>query len=46
MGSLFRSEPMVQAHMFLQAECAYDCVNQIGQHGLVQMEDVSLFFSL
>ena len=31
MSSLFRSEEMTLAQLFLQAEAAYDCVSELGE---------------
>ena len=43
MGSLYRSEEMCLCQLFLQAEAAYACVSELGELGLVQFRDVSLF---
>ena len=43
MGSLFRSEDMCLAQLFLQSESAYVCVSELGELGLVQFRDVSRF---
>lgn len=42
MGSLFRSEPMVMAQLFLQPDSAYNCLSELGEIGLVQFQDVGL----
>lgn len=42
MGSLFRSEPMCLAQLFLQAGTAYECLSALGEQGLVQFRDVSV----
>lgn len=44
MGSLFRSEEMTLCQLFLQSEAAYACVSELGELGLVQFRDVSIFF--
>ncbi|GFS39367.1 hypothetical protein TNIN_392601 [Trichonephila inaurata madagascariensis] len=41
MGSLFRSEPMVLAQLFLQNESAYSAVSNLGELGLVQFRDTN-----
>lgn len=41
MGSLYRSEGMCLAQLFLQSEAAYACVAELGELGLVQFRDVS-----
>ena len=41
MGTLFRSEQMCLAQVFLQSEAAYNCVAELGELGLVQFRDVS-----
>lgn len=43
MGSLYRSEEMCKAQVFLQSEAAYACVAELGELGLVQFRDVSKF---
>lgn len=42
MGSLFRSETMCLAQLFLQAGTAYECLSALGEKGLVQFRDVSV----
>lgn len=42
MGSLFRSDPMCLAQLFLQAGSAYDCVSELGEMGLAEFRDVSI----
>eukprot|EP00039_Didymoeca_costata_P020228 m.340539 g.340539 ORF g.340539 m.340539 type:complete len:822 (+) comp19350_c0_seq1:98-2563(+) len=39
MGTLFRSEQMVQAELFLPNEAAYECVNALGEQELVEILD-------
>ncbi|GCB81532.1 hypothetical protein scyTo_0021851, partial [Scyliorhinus torazame] len=39
MGSVFRSEEMCLAQLFLQAASAYDCVSELGEDGLVEFRD-------
>ena len=41
MASLFRSESMTLAQLFLQSEAAYACVRELGELGKVQFRDVS-----
>ncbi|XP_063081559.1 V-type proton ATPase 116 kDa subunit a 2 isoform X2 [Cavia porcellus] len=41
MGSLFRSEPMCLAQLFLQAGTAYECLSALGERGLVQFRDLN-----
>ncbi|XP_071788014.1 V-type proton ATPase 116 kDa subunit a 1-like isoform X2 [Asterias amurensis] len=41
MGSLFRSEQMCLAQVFLQSEAAYNCVAELGELGLVQFRDLN-----
>ncbi|XP_072034787.1 V-type proton ATPase 116 kDa subunit a 1-like isoform X2 [Amphiura filiformis] len=41
MGSLFRSEEMCLAQLFLQSEAAYSCVAELGELGLVQFRDLN-----
>lgn len=43
MGSLFRSEEMTLCQLFLQSEAAYACVSELGELGLVQFRDVSIY---
>lgn len=42
MGSLFRSESMCLAQLFLQSGTAYECLSALGEKGLVQFRDVSV----
>ncbi|XP_052449287.1 V-type proton ATPase 116 kDa subunit a 2 isoform X1 [Carassius gibelio] len=41
MGSLFRSEEMCLAQLFLQSGSAYDCTNELGELGLVEFRDLN-----
>lgn len=41
MGTLFRSEEMELAQMYLQQEAAFSCVIELGELGLVEFRDVS-----
>ncbi|XP_018412913.1 PREDICTED: V-type proton ATPase 116 kDa subunit a [Nanorana parkeri] len=41
MGSLFRSEAMCLAQLFLQAGSAYDCVSELGEMGLAEFRDLN-----
>lgn len=42
MGSIFRSEEVTLAQLFLQSEAAYATVRELGELGRVQFRDVSL----
>ncbi|XP_005988989.1 V-type proton ATPase 116 kDa subunit a 2 isoform X2 [Latimeria chalumnae] len=39
MGSVFRSEEMCLAQLFLQSGAAYDCVSELGEMGLAEFRD-------
>ncbi|TRZ01454.1 hypothetical protein DNTS_034756, partial [Danionella cerebrum] len=39
MGSIFRSEEMCLAQLFLQSGSAYDCISELGELGLVEFRD-------
>ncbi|XP_036132258.1 V-type proton ATPase 116 kDa subunit a2 isoform X3 [Molossus molossus] len=41
MGSLFRSETMCLAQLFLQSGTAYECLSALGERGLVQFRDLN-----
>lgn len=41
MGSMFRSEEVALAQLFLPTAAAYTCVSQLGELGLVEFRDVS-----
>ncbi|XP_071826347.1 V-type proton ATPase 116 kDa subunit a 1-like isoform X2 [Apostichopus japonicus] len=41
MGSLFQSERMCQAQLFLQSEAAYNCLAELGELGMVQFRDLN-----
>uniref|UniRef100_A0A6Q2WZK7 V-type proton ATPase subunit a n=1 Tax=Esox lucius TaxID=8010 RepID=A0A6Q2WZK7_ESOLU len=41
MGSLFRSEEMCLAQLFLQSGSAYDCITELGEIGLVEFRDLN-----
>ncbi|CAH2295753.1 V-type proton ATPase 116 kDa subunit a [Pelobates cultripes] len=41
MGSLFRSEAMCLAQLFLQSGSAYDCVSELGEIGLAEFRDLN-----
>lgn len=41
MGSIFRSEEVTLAQLFLQSEAAYATVRELGELGRVQFRDVS-----
>ncbi|XP_077993119.1 V-type proton ATPase 116 kDa subunit a 1-like isoform X2 [Glandiceps talaboti] len=41
MGSLYRSEEMTLAQLFLQSEAAYACVSELGELGMVQFRDLN-----
>ena len=40
-NKLLRSTEMAMVQMFLNQECAYDCVKELGELGAVQFLDVS-----
>nr|AAP92640.1 Cc1-3 [Rattus norvegicus] len=46
MGSLFRSESMCLAQLFLQSGTAYECLSALGEKGLVQFRDLIQAFLL
>uniref|UniRef100_A0AC11D0E5 ATPase H+ transporting V0 subunit a2 n=1 Tax=Ovis aries TaxID=9940 RepID=A0AC11D0E5_SHEEP len=41
MGSLFRSETMCLAQLFLQSGTAYECLSVLGEKGLVEFRDLN-----
>ena len=41
MGSLYRSEEMCLAQLYLQSEAAFACISELGELGLAQFRDVS-----
>lgn len=41
--SLFRSEEMTLAQLFLQSDSAYSCVRELGEIGKVQFRDVRAY---
>uniref|UniRef100_A0A6Q2YUQ0 V-type proton ATPase subunit a n=1 Tax=Esox lucius TaxID=8010 RepID=A0A6Q2YUQ0_ESOLU len=41
MGSVFRSEEMCLAQLFLQSGSAYDCISELGEMGLVEFRDLN-----
>ncbi|XP_078484065.1 V-type proton ATPase 116 kDa subunit a 1-like isoform X7 [Ciona intestinalis] len=41
MGSLFRSEEMCLAQLYLQSEAAFACVSELGELGLAQFRDLN-----
>ncbi|KAM6159353.1 V-type proton ATPase 116 kDa subunit a 3 isoform 2-T2 [Rhynchocyon petersi] len=41
MGSMFRSEEVVLAQLFLPTAAAYTCVSQLGELGLVEFRDLN-----
>uniref|UniRef100_A0A673WYZ4 V-type proton ATPase subunit a n=1 Tax=Salmo trutta TaxID=8032 RepID=A0A673WYZ4_SALTR len=41
MGSVFRSEEMCLAQLFLQSGSAYDCISELGEMGLVEFRDIN-----
>ncbi|KAA8592242.1 hypothetical protein FQN60_017697 [Etheostoma spectabile] len=41
MGSLLRGEEMCLAQLFLQSGSAYDCINELGELGLVEFRDLN-----
>lgn len=40
MGSLFRSEEVCLAQLFLHSASAYSCVSELGERGLLEFRDV------
>ena len=44
MGSLYRSEEMKLINLFVQPEAAFNCINDLGEAGMVQFKDVDSFF--
>lgn len=46
MGSIFRSEEVTLAQLFLQSETAYATVRELGELGRVQFRDVSQWSGL
>lgn len=42
MGSMFRSEEMALAQLFIQPEAAYMSMSEMGEIGIVQFRDVSV----
>ncbi|XP_053084767.1 V-type proton ATPase 116 kDa subunit a isoform X2 [Pangasianodon hypophthalmus] len=41
MGSLFRSEEVCLAQLFLQSGSAYECISELGELGLVEFRDLN-----
>ncbi|XP_053143218.1 V-type proton ATPase 116 kDa subunit a 3 isoform X2 [Hemicordylus capensis] len=41
MGTMFRSEEMCLAQLFLQSASAYACVSELGERGLVEFRDLN-----
>ncbi|KAM9223347.1 LOW QUALITY PROTEIN: V-type proton ATPase 116 kDa subunit a 3-like [Leptosomus discolor] len=41
MGSLFRSEEVCLAQLFLQSASAYSCVSELGERGLLEFRDLN-----
>ncbi|XP_014462887.1 V-type proton ATPase 116 kDa subunit a 3 [Alligator mississippiensis] len=41
MGSMFRSEEVCLAQLFLQSASAYSCVSELGERGLVEFRDLN-----
>uniref|UniRef100_A0A4W5JDV9 V-type proton ATPase subunit a n=1 Tax=Hucho hucho TaxID=62062 RepID=A0A4W5JDV9_9TELE len=41
MGSVFRSDEMCLAQLFLQSGSAYDCISELGEMGLVEFRDIN-----
>jgi len=42
-GSHFRSEEMVLYEIYFETPCAYECVAELGELGVVHFKDVSTF---
>lgn len=43
MGSMFRSEEMSLCQLFVQPEAIYSTVAELGEIGIAQFKDVSIF---
>ena len=43
---VFRSEEMCLAQLFLQSGSEYDCISELGELGLVEFRDVSIYLSI
>eukprot|EP00731_Ephydatia_muelleri_P033232 Em0026g52a len=41
MGSIFRSEEMTLAQLFLQSDSAYACIRELGELGKIQFKDLN-----
>ncbi|NWT05444.1 VPP3 ATPase, partial [Mionectes macconnelli] len=41
MGSLFRSEEVCLAQLFLQSASAYSCISELGERGLLEFRDLN-----
>jgi len=41
MGSLYRSEEMKLINLFVQPEAAFNCINDLGEAGMVQFKDLN-----
>uniref|UniRef100_A0A8C7GCQ5 V-type proton ATPase subunit a n=1 Tax=Oncorhynchus kisutch TaxID=8019 RepID=A0A8C7GCQ5_ONCKI len=41
MGAFFRSEEVCLVQLFLQSGSAYNCVNELGELGLVEFRDLN-----
>lgn len=46
MGSMFRSEEMVLCQLFVQPEAAYVSMYELGEAGIAQFRDVSIYVVL
>lgn len=46
MGSLFRSEEVCLAQLFLQSGSAYECISELGELGLVEFRDVRTLYHI
>lgn len=46
MKMVFRSEEMCLAQLFLQSGSEYDCISELGELGLVEFRDVSIYLSI
>ncbi|KAM6466050.1 V-type proton ATPase 116 kDa subunit a 3 [Liasis olivaceus] len=45
MGTMFRSEEMCLAQLFLQSASSYACVSELGEQGLVEFRDLNPYVS-
>lgn len=43
MGEMFRSDTMALCQLYLQPESAYTTLSELGELGIVQFRDVSIY---